>query len=75
MKKEQCKKIADQVVPHIEAILEILTANEIESMRLYITSSDGYFSASLSQSENDREIEIYRPDSDHNVRWKVSEDL
>lgn len=75
MKKEQYKKIAEQVIPHIEAILKTLTANDIELMRLYITSSDGYFSASLSQSENDRDIEIYRPDSDHNVRWKVSEEL
>lgn len=73
MKREQYKKIADQMVAHIEAILEILTANEIESARLNIDSPDGYFTAELSQENND--VEIFRIKSGSRIKLRVTEEL
>ena len=69
MNKKQYKEIADQMVPHIEEVLKTLKA------RLYITSSDGYFSVSLSQKDNADDVEICRLGSDKEVRLKVSEVL
>lgn len=73
MKKEQYRKIADQMILHIEAILGILTNYEIDSARLHATGSDGYFSIELSQEGN--EIEILRLDSDSKIKLKTSEEL
>lgn len=75
MNKKQYKEIADQMVPHIEEVLKILSAYGIESARLYTTSSDGYFSICLSQKDNDDDVEICRLGSDKEVRLKVSEVL
>ena len=75
MNRKQYKEIADQMVPHIEEVLKTLTVYGIESARLYITSSDGYFSVSLSQKDNDDDVEICRLGSDKEVRLKVSEVL